>query len=113
MGTVNDREELLLEFLDSLEGSTVVVEGRKDLKALTEAGVDPKTVVMLNKGLSLLETVEALTGDKQVVLLTDMDGEGKRLRRRLLTMFGQYGIQENKRPRELFARLRLSQVEGL
>ena len=112
MGTMID-ELLLRDFLDSLGDSVILVEGRKDKAALVSWGVKEENIVELKTGLSILETVEALSGQKDVVILTDMDRAGKGLRRRLLTMFGQYGITEDKGPRDLFARLRLSHVEGL
>ena len=106
-------EECLKEFLESLGDSTILVEGRKDREALVRLGVKAENVVVLKTELSILETVEALAGERDVVILTDMDQAGKGLRRRLLGMFGQYGMTEDKRPRDLFAKLRLSHVEGL
>lgn len=105
--------DLLKEFLESLGESLILVEGRKDKAALAALGVCERNIVELKTGLSLLETVEALSGEKDVVILTDMDRAGKGLRRRLLMMFPQYGITEKKRPRDLFAKFRLSHVEGL
>jgi 5S rRNA maturation endonuclease (ribonuclease M5) len=112
MGTVMD-EDILREFLDSLGVSTIIVEGRKDKDALAALGVNAGNIVVLKTKLSILETIEALEGEKDVVVLTDMDGEGRRLRRQLLEIFSQYGITESKGPRDLFAQLRLSHVEGL
>jgi 5S rRNA maturation endonuclease (ribonuclease M5) len=113
MGSMTGRDWMLDEFLASLTDCTVMVEGKKDAQALSALGVDPESIVILNKGQSMLATIEALAGSVDVVVLTDMDGGGRRLYRTLITMFSQYGIIEDKRPRELFARLRLSQVEGL
>jgi 5S rRNA maturation endonuclease (ribonuclease M5) len=113
MGAMTDKQESLKEFLNSLGDSTIIVEGRNDAEALVAYGVDSGQIVLLNMGQSILDTVEALAGEKNVVILTDMDGEGKRLRRRLLGLFSQYGLEENPAPRELFARLRFSHVEGL
>ena len=110
---MNEEDEGLRQFIESLEGRTIIVEGKKDAQALKALGVPEEGIVILNMGQSLIETVEALAGEKEVVVLTDMDGEGKRLRRRLLKMFSQYGIDEYAKPRELFARLKLSHVEGL
>ncbi|MFH1055603.1 MAG: hypothetical protein V1744_05875, partial [Candidatus Altiarchaeota archaeon] len=95
-----------------LEGCTVLVEGRKDEEALIRLGVEPENIVVLHKGQTILDTIEALQG-REVAILTDMDQEGKIMRHRLLKQFSMYGITENKRPRELFAKLRLSHVEGL
>jgi 5S rRNA maturation endonuclease (ribonuclease M5) len=111
MGPVNGGEALR-EFLDSLD-RPVIVEGRRDEEALVRLGVDSGLITVINRGQSLLETVEALQGSGEVIILTDMDRAGKGLRRRLLGMFSQYGISEKTRPRELFARLRVGNVEGL
>ena len=46
-------------------------------------------------------------------MLTDLDQEGKILRKKLLELFNMYGMQEIKRPREILAQLRISHVEGL
>jgi len=110
MGAMTDREEILREFIESLD-CPAIVEGRRDADALNRLGVED--IVVLNKGQTLLETVEALQGIGEVAVLTDMDQHGKILRRKLLNLFKLYGIQEKRRPRELFARLRLSHVEGL
>jgi 5S rRNA maturation endonuclease (ribonuclease M5) len=110
---MNDNAEILRELIESLEGRTIIVEGKKDADTLLGLGISSGQIVVLNKGQSLLETVEALQGEKDVAVLTDMDGEGKRLRHRLLKMFSQYGITEDAKPRELFAKLRVSSVEGL
>jgi len=105
------RREALDEFLASLT-SPVIVEGVKDAKALTALGVE-EDIIILNKGLSLLETVEAISDLDEVIILTDMDQQGKILRKKLLKLMNQYGIREGRRSRDLFARLRLSHVEGL
>ncbi|MBU0761771.1 MAG: hypothetical protein KKD39_01995 [Candidatus Altiarchaeota archaeon] len=102
----------LQEFLDSID-SLVIVEGESDERALIALGVDPDSIVVLNKGQSLAETVEAISEARTAAILTDMDGEGKRLRKKLHRLFQLYGMREEVRPRELYARLRISHVEGL
>jgi 5S rRNA maturation endonuclease (ribonuclease M5) len=104
--------DALSEFLDSID-SLVIVEGESDMRALTSLGVDPELIVVLNKGASLAETVEAISEARRAVILTDMDGEGKRLRKKLLGLFQIYGMEEDALPRQLYARLRMSHVEGL
>jgi 5S rRNA maturation endonuclease (ribonuclease M5) len=110
---MNEKDDILRELIESLEGRTIIVEGKKDADSLRGLGVPEDSIVILNMGQSLVETVEALAGEKEVAVLTDMDGEGKRLRHKLLRLFNQYGITEDARPRILFARLRMSHVEGL
>jgi len=103
------REELLRELADSLD-CPVIVEGRKDKEALERLGV--RDVIQLNNGRPLYETIESLEG-MTVAILTDMDETGKSLRRRLLCAMSQYGITENRKPREIFARMRVGCVEGI
>jgi 5S rRNA maturation endonuclease (ribonuclease M5) len=110
MDTVTDKQEILREFRQSID-CPVIVEGDKDEQALQRLGVED--IIILNKGQTLLETVEALKDEKELIILTDMDQQGKILRKKLLKLFQLYGIHEKKRPRELFAQLRLSHVEGL
>ncbi|MFH1126181.1 MAG: hypothetical protein V1703_03570 [Candidatus Altiarchaeota archaeon] len=105
-----DREQLLEEFLGSID-APVVVDGRKDREALQALGIEE--IVELNRGVSLLEVVESLQGSSRVILLTDLDREGKILRKKLLRLMGPYGISENKRPREILAQMRVSNIEGL
>ncbi|MBD3389056.1 MAG: hypothetical protein GF416_08210 [Candidatus Altiarchaeales archaeon] len=112
MGAMKDKQDILEEFLESLD-CPIIVEGRRDAEALMKLDVDEGDIVVLNKGQSLLETVEALQDCSEVIILTDMDRAGKVLRKKLLKMMGAYGIHEKRRPRELFSQLRLSHVEGL
>jgi 5S rRNA maturation endonuclease (ribonuclease M5) len=102
-------DELLQEFLESIDG-LVIVEGRKDASALRALGVS--NIVQLKGKHSMLDVVEDLQG-QSVALLTDLDQEGKILRRKLLSLMRLYGMQENKKPREILARMRVSHVEGL
>lgn len=104
--------DALGDFLDSID-CLVIVEGKSDEKALVSLGVDQALVVVLNMGQSLAETVEAISQAGRAAILTDMDGEGRRIRKRLQQLFALYGMQEDVRPRELYARLRVSHVEGL
>lgn len=107
---MRSKQEILEEFLESID-CPVIVEGQKDADALARLGIED--IIILNKGQTMLETVEALQDLKEVIILTDMDRQGKILRKKLLRLLPQYGIHEKRRPRELFAQLRLSHVEGL
>jgi len=102
-------EDLLAEFLDSID-CPVIVEGRKDKEALEKLGV--KKIVLLKGPRPLYEVIESLQGER-VAILTDMDESGKNLRRKLLSLMSRYGMTENKKPRELFARMRVGCVEGI
>jgi len=106
-----DERERLLEELIEYRNKPAIVEGRKDKAALTSLGFTDVTA--LNTGGSLLSVVESLQDLNQVAVLTDLDQQGKILRKKLLRMFGPLGIHELRRPREIIAAMRLSHVEGL
>jgi len=89
----------------------VIVEGESDAKPLGYFGVED--VIILNKGQSMLQTVEAIHENTHIIILTDFDQHGKELRKQLHTLFPHYALLEDKRPREIFARLRLNHVEDL
>lgn len=104
-------ETELLEELGEYASMPVIVEGVKDESALRSLGFSD--VTRLDGGRSLLDVVESLQHHDRVIVLTDLDRQGKILRKKLLKLFGPYGIHEIRRPREILAQLRLSHVEGL
>jgi len=108
---MEDELNLLEDFLDSLN-NPIIVEGKNDKAALEKLGVQ-EHIIELNKGIPLFRIVEALQDYDMIIILTDMDQEGKIIRKKLIHLFNDYGIREDVKPRELFARLRLSHVEGL
>jgi len=106
-----EEDDLLVrEFVESID-CPVLVEGRKDREVLVRLGV--KDVVQLNDGRPLYEIVESLQGNRRIAILTDLDQTGKILRKKLLKLMNLYGISESKKPRELFARMRVGCVEGI
>lgn len=105
-----DRESLMRELMECSD-VPAVVEGRKDREALASLGFED--VVELNNGGSLLSTVESLQDCGMVSILTDLDQEGKILRKKLLKLFNLYGIAEYKKPREILANMRVQHVESL
>jgi 5S rRNA maturation endonuclease (ribonuclease M5) len=107
---MNERESLMEAFVDSLD-CPVIVEGRKDSAALKNLGIG--NVIEIKRNASMLEIVESMHGIREVAILTDLDQEGKILRKKLLPLLSMHGIGENKKPREILARMRVSHVEGL
>jgi len=104
-------ERLLLSELLEYKNEPSIVEGVKDERALASLGFT--NIIRLNNGASILSVVESLQDYDRVVILADLDQEGKILRKKLLKMFGPLGIHETRRPREIIAQLRLSHIEGL
>ena len=108
-----DSKRALLDWLEQLKASSkiTIVEGKKDKQALTDAGV--KQVVSLKGPLfCIVEEVSKYT--KDVILLTDLDKEGKKLYACLSRDFQSQGVRIDNYFREfLFRNTRLRQIEGL
>jgi 5S rRNA maturation endonuclease (ribonuclease M5) len=106
-------EEALEEFLsymESLSDVCVIVEGINDVRALKDIGVG--VVEPIRGELSLFAERIAST-HKRVVILTDLDSEGKKLYSALKKCFERLGVRVDDRPRELLFYTQLRQVEGL
>ena len=90
----------------------VLVEGVKDKKALERLGVE--NICCLNDK-PLYEVVESVAANnKKVIILTDLDREGRRLYGRLKTQLQAHGVEVDNYFREfLFRNTKLRQVEGL
>lgn len=104
----------LEEWLAALreEDAPIVVEGLKDCAALEAFGISG--IVMLSKS-PLYRVVDDIEREsKRVIILTDLDKEGKRLYSRLKQSFDRIGVQVDRVYREwLFKETKLSHIEGL
>ncbi len=94
------------------EDAPIVVEGQKDCAALEAFGISG--IVTLSKS-PLYKVVDDIEREsKRVIILTDLDKEGKRLYSRLKQSFDRIGVQVDSVYREwLFKETRLSHIEGL
>lgn len=92
-------------------GKPIIVEGKKDKKALEQLGIG--NVFTLDK--PLFAVVEDIANRyDSVVLLTDMDVEGKKLFGELNRGFNKFGTKVDKRFRNfLLRKTGVRQVEGL
>ena len=103
--------EALLEEIEKLKTSNtlIIVEGKKDISALRNLGL--KNVVEING--NIYEFAESIKED-EVVILTDLDPEGKKLYSKLMHYFSQKGIKINNKLRNiLFKETKLRQIEGI
>jgi len=103
-----DEVEELKEFIDMLNykssnGAVVVVEGKKDVIALTTLGFYGN-VIMLNSCRSLSRLVDNIQHSKEVILLLDMDSKGRYLTQRIVSMIS------NRRRGNLFYKKRLVEI---
>ena len=109
-----DKRAELEEWIEELKasGKLVVVEGIKDERAVRGVGIE--RVYALNRK-ALYRCVEEIAGQcKDVVLLTDLDPEGKKLYGTLSSGLQHQGVRiDNKFREELFKKTKLRQIEGL
>lgn len=94
----------------------VIVEGRKDERALREMGLSG-TVLRLDTGKSVFNFCEGLRGEyDRVIILTDWDRRGGRLARALREGLMANGISydfELRKQIAFLARKEVKDVEGL
>ena len=100
----------LIEHLEKLRSKVIIVEGKKDKKALNHFGI--KHIKVINK--PIFELCEELTEYEEVAILTDLDKEGKRLYSKIKANLSRQGIKIDDTFREfLFKNTELTQIEGL
>ncbi len=90
----------------------IIVEGYNDKKALVALGVKPDLIVVFGMPpYKLAEELAKVT--KRVVLLVDLDKEGKKIYANLKENFVRNGVQVDTYFREaLFRYSELSHIEG-
>ncbi|MEK6816296.1 MAG: toprim domain-containing protein [Nanoarchaeota archaeon] len=86
----------------------IIVEGKKDVASLKELGL--KNVRQLSG--PLFGTIESIE-DREIVLLTDLDAEGKKLYSSLKRQLDRRGVKIDNSLRDLLFKTRLSHIEGL
>jgi len=95
----------------------VLVEGRKDERALTRLGIEAETVRISGNGRSLAETAERVSRRyEEAILLTDWDTEGNALKSKMKPLLESHGVVPRttyrKRLRDLTAK-EIHDVESL
>ncbi|MBI2654603.1 toprim domain-containing protein [Candidatus Woesearchaeota archaeon] len=104
----------LNKFIEKIKNSNilVIVEGKKDKAALQKLGIN--NIIELNKK-PLFQIVEEISNfNKECIILTDLDREGKQLYSKLNSNLQKNGVKINNRFREfLFRHTKLRQIEGM
>ncbi len=107
-------EKEFYEHIDKIKKSKtlVIVEGKKDKKALQSLGI--KNIVELSKK-PLFDIIEKISlKNKECIILTDLDKHGKELYGKLNSGLQQHGVRINNNFRNfLFKSTKLRQIEGL
>ena len=90
----------------------IIVEGKKDRKTLESFGM--KNIIELNKK-PLFEIIENISNNnKNCIILTDLDKQGKELYGKLNSGLQQFGVKiDNNFRNFLFKNTKLRQIEGL
>ncbi len=102
----------LLEQINELKKKIIIVEGKKDKKALEELGL--KNIITLSKKPIYKIIEEIAEKAKEVVILTDLDNEGKKMFDKLNSGLQCHGVKvDNKFRLFLFKKTKLRQIEGL
>ncbi|MDH7563528.1 MAG: toprim domain-containing protein [Candidatus Bathyarchaeota archaeon] len=101
---LKEKEEKLLQTLEKLaqkavEGTPIVVEGKKDIAALKALSIDGKMIAAKTGGKFLLDVVSEIErcGAKEIILLLDFDRRGKQLTKKLIYYLEKSGITLNMR----------------
>jgi 5S rRNA maturation endonuclease (ribonuclease M5) len=101
-------------FIQKIKDSNtlVVVEGKKDKEALQKLGIT--NIIELSKK-PLFHIVEEISNsNRECIILTDLDNEGKLLYSKLNTNLQKNGVKINNKFRNfLFKNTKLRQIEGL
>lgn len=102
----------LKEEIKKLKHNLIIVEGKNDKLALEKLGIG-NIVVLNNKPLfEIVEEVSLKT--REVIILTDLDKEGKLLYHKLKSNLQKFGVKVNDSFRNfLYKNTKLRQIEGL
>ncbi len=100
-------EELMRELKKESKESLILVEGKKDKKALEKFGI--KNVIELS-GKPLFKLTEF---EKEVIILIDNDEEGDKILRELLQGFQLNKVKYNLRFRRKLGKLGIRKIEEL
>jgi 5S rRNA maturation endonuclease (ribonuclease M5) len=105
-------EEELIELLKNNKDVTVIVEGKRDKEVLCSLGFDK--ILTMHKGI--YETAEDLK-EKDVLLLTDFDSEGRQIAKKLNLILQYLGYKVDKETRRkvglMFTKLKIRKIEEL
>ena len=107
---LNEFHYLIGKIKDS--DTLVIVEGKKDKSALQKLGIN--NIIELNKKPLFAIVEEISNSNKECIILTDLDKEGRHLYSKLNSDLQKNGVKVNNKFREfLFKNTKLRQIEGL
>lgn len=99
------------------DGALILVEGERDRVALVELRIPTEAIVLVNGGRTLTSLGEDLIErGRPVIILTDLDGEGGRLARRITEVLRDGRLDVDLTTRRQFSsavRREISEIEAL
>ena len=101
--------EKIKETMNELDGKIVIVEGKNDKKALKSLGV--KSIIAIDRRPLYMVAEVVLKSEKEVIILTDFDREGREIEKRLKTLLQKQGKHPNSRLRSKVMSLGRSKIE--
>ena len=107
-GEIREAIDEFLKLIEEYQDALVIVEGKEDKSALIKLGFT--NIITLSTPLyKVVESVKT----KKVIVLTDLDSEGKKLYSKLKHELGQRGVYIDDKLRNLLFKTDLRQLEGL
>jgi 5S rRNA maturation endonuclease (ribonuclease M5) len=103
--------EEFLELVEEYKDSFTIVEGKSDKAALKQLGFT--NVITLSTALYKIVEQALESEERKVIVLTDLDSEGKKLYSKLKHELGQKGIHIDDKLRNALFKTQLRQIEGL
>ena len=92
--------ESFIKTLEEMKSRAVIVEGKKDVKAL--AGLGLTNIIPLNNTpLAEFANNIAESGIHEVIILTDFDKEGRKLEKKLDVLLKSHKVRVNRRLRRI------------
>jgi len=108
--------ELKEDFIREIEqlkinNRLIIVEGKKDSLALKEFGIN--NIIQLSKK-SIPSIIDEISNEEEIIILTDLDKEGKKLYGKLNSGLQKQGVKINNKFRNfLYKETKLRNIEGL
>ena len=109
----NKKTDNIKEIINQLnnQDAIIVVEGKKDKRALEKLGIDSKIFLLNCDKKSLIETSETLAQkSRQVILMLDSDPKGLELTKKMKNHLQSQGVHVNTKIGKTLLRLATSQV---
>lgn len=110
-------ENLLQEMRQRSEaGVLILVEGKKDVNSLRELGIEGPVHRIPKGGKTVLHSLEELSGNEAVIVLTDFDRRGEELNifcKKQLQKLGIEVLSDFRKKLRRYVRKAVKDIEGL